>query len=246
VQISVLSQFCRYLSTAWRKLRVEDLVLSQFCRYLTTAWRKLRVEDLEEPSQRRERLFGLTRNMARDPSGMLYCELPTGGAFVASPNEVRKKEFLVDSGASFHMAWNEEDLICYGDDVRNYTEPPISSFGGFGPGSIKVTRSGYFKSDRILLHGILLADRAQVNLVSVGQLTHQYCINMQMDHEKVIITNQSDGAQIGGGIMNECHHYVLEYFLPGGGLYGPLRRRSNNWFGKSHFTRPPQRIFRRG
>ena len=177
---------------------------------------------------------------ARDRSGNLYCKLPVG-AFPASTNEVRRKEFLVDSGASFHMMWNKEDLIPYGDNLRNYTEPPIRSFGGIGPGSVEVTRSGYFKSDKIMLHGILLADKAWVNLVSVGQLSLQYDVDVVMNDE-VIITNRSDGAQIGGGEMNECHHYVLEYFQPpGGGPYGPLLRCSNNMFGKFNGP-PPKRI----
>jgi hypothetical protein len=69
--------------------------------------------------------------------------------------------------------------------------------------------------NKIMLDGVLLAPEAQANLVSVGQLSIYYGVQLEMDEVGVVIKKRQDGVQIGGGRMLN-NLYVLEYFLPGG------------------------------
>jgi hypothetical protein len=52
--------------------------------------------------------------------------------------------------------------------------------------------------NKIMLDGVLLALEAQANLVSVGQLSNQYDVNVKMDDEGVVIKKRRDGVQVGG------------------------------------------------
>ncbi|CAD6255387.1 unnamed protein product [Miscanthus lutarioriparius] len=158
-----------------------------------------------------KRLFGLSRfDATTDPTGY---HLPAGAFPASSTNAARREEFLLDSGASFHMTWNEWILIPYPKDLKDHTEPPTRRFGGI-IGSIAVKASGYLSSDKIKLDGVLLAPDSRMNLVSVGQLSIQYEVNVEMDDKGFVIKKKQGGVQIGGGKM--IHHlYVLEYLNPG-------------------------------
>jgi hypothetical protein len=86
--------------------------------------------------------------------------------------------------------------------------------------------------NKIMLDGVLLALEAQANLVSVGQLSNQYDVNVKMDDEGVVIKKRRDGVQVGGGKMLESHHFVLQYFRPEG-LFAHLDTPHPKIFGKS-------------
>ncbi|XP_066336170.1 uncharacterized protein [Miscanthus floridulus] len=169
----------------------------------------------ESSNEHNRRLFGLSRfDATTDPTGYWRRQLPAR-AFPTSTNAARHEDFLVDSGASFHTTWKESILFPYPRHLHDHTKPPTLSLGGIAAGSIAVTRSGYLNGDNIMLDGVLLALQAQANLVSVGQLSIYYGVQVEMDEVGVVIKKKQDGVQIGGGRMLN-NLYVLEYFLPGG------------------------------
>nr|BBD82478.1 hypothetical protein [Oryza sativa Indica Group] len=139
-----------------------------------------------------------------------------GKAFVTSANEYRRPdEFLLDSGACFHLTWNGNILFPYPQHLHNYTQPPIASINGVVPGtSINVEGTGYLNSNNIQLDGVLLAPGSQVNLVSVGQLGTQYGVSTVFrEHEVKIKT--ACGEEIGSGRrMWPSYLFVLESFQP--------------------------------
>jgi len=160
-----------------------------------------------------KQLFGLSRfDSTTDRTGYRCFQLPAE-AFPTSTT-TRLEEFLVDSGASLHVTWKGFILFHYPQYLWNHTKPPTRSFEGIA-GSVAVTRSGYLNGDNIMLDGVLLAPDSRMNLVSVGQLSIQYGVRVEMDDLGVIIMKR-DGVQIGGGKMLGNHLYVLEYFQPGG------------------------------
>ncbi|CAL4990573.1 unnamed protein product [Urochloa decumbens] len=192
----------------------------------------------QESSQ--ESLFGLSRfDMTTDPTGYWRRQLPAGAFPTSTGTETRLQEFLVDSGASFHVTWKESVLFPYPQHLGKHTKPPVPYFGGVGPGRINVSRSGYLNGDNIMLDGVLLALQSRMNLVSVGQLSHQYNVDVHMGQEGVTIRRLLDGVQIGGGKMKNNHLYVLEYFQPER-LYAHSAGPHPNIFGKRHFSRPSQ------
>ncbi|CAN6226619.1 unnamed protein product [Urochloa humidicola] len=186
-----------------------------------------------------ETLFGLSRfDMIADPTGYWRRQLPAGAFPTSTSTETRLAEFLVDSGASFHVTWKESVLFPYPQHLAKHTKPPVPCFGGVGPGRIDVTRSGYLNGDKIMLDGVLLALQSRMNLVSVGQLSHQYNVDVHMGQEGVTIKRLLDGVQIGGGKLKNNHLYVLEYFQPER-LYAHSAGPHANIFGKSHFSSRP-------
>jgi len=121
--------------------------------------------------------------------------------------------------------------------LKSVLKPPTRFFGGI-VGSIAVTRSGYLNGDNIMLDGVLLAPESRMNLVSVGQLSIQYKVQVEMDKVGVVIKKQQDGIQIGGGKMLNNHQYVLEYFQPGGGLFAHSPIPHFKIFGRRRPGRP--------
>lgn len=170
-----------------------------------------------------------------DPTGYWRRQLPAG-AFPSSTNAARPEEFLVDSGASFHATWNESILFPYPQHLQDHTKPPTRRFGGI-VGSIAVTRSGYLNGNNIMLDGVLLALQSRMNLVSVGQLSIQYGVQVEMDDEGVVIRKKQDRVQIGGGRMLNNHLYVLEYFQPPERLFAHSPTPHSRIFGR---RRPAQ------
>ncbi|CAD6255386.1 unnamed protein product [Miscanthus lutarioriparius] len=118
-----------------------------------------------------------------DPTGY---HLPARAFPASSTNAARREEFLLDSGASFHTTWNEWILIPYPNGLKDHTEPPTRRFGGIS-GSVAVKTSGYLSIDKIKLDGVLLAPDSRMNLVSVGQLSIQYEVNVEMDDKGFVI-----------------------------------------------------------
>lgn len=146
----------------------------------------------------------------------------------------RREEFLVDSGASFHATWKKSVLFPYPPHLQKHTKPPTRSFGGI-VGSIAVTRSGYLNDDNIMLDGVLLAPESRMNLVSVGQLSVQYGVQVEMDEEGVVIKKKLD-VMVEDGMLNN-HQYVLEYFQPAEPLYADRPTHHFKIFGR---RRPAQ------
>ncbi|KAL6653644.1 hypothetical protein ACP70R_008568 [Stipagrostis hirtigluma subsp. patula] len=179
----------------------------------------------ESPKVVHAGMFGLSRFDANEP---LYFRR---GAFPTSANEPRDNGFLLDSGACFHVTWNESVLFPYPDRLLRHTRPPISSLGGIfrsanGVGSISVKRSGYLNGDKLMLDGVLLAPDSQMNLISLGQLVCQYEVAFEIG-TSVTIKRLVDGVQVGSGTMKQgSHHYVLEHFNPG---YLYAQTQSNTW-----------------
>jgi hypothetical protein len=138
----------------------------------------------------------------------------------------------VDSGASFHATWNGRILFPYRPDLQNHYKPPTPCFEGIA-GSVAVTKSGYLNGDKIMLDGVLLAPESRMNLVSVGQLSIQYDVEVVMDHKGVVIKNNQDGRPIGGGKMLNNHVYVLEEFKPPEDIFAHLKEPHPNIFGNS-------------
>jgi len=134
------------------------------------------------------------------------------------------------------MTWNEWILIPYPKGLKDHTEPPTQRFGGIS-GSIAVKTSGYLSIDKIKLDGVLLAPDSRMNLVSVGQLSIQYEVNVEMDDKGFVIKKKQGGVQIGGGKMIDYHLYVLEYFKPGG-LFAESPTPDFKIFGRSRPGRP--------
>ncbi|KAL6654588.1 hypothetical protein ACP70R_008053 [Stipagrostis hirtigluma subsp. patula] len=170
-------------------------------------------EGLEESYKVHSDLFGLSRFDVNEP---LYFRR---GAFPTWANEPRENDFLLDSGACFHVTWNESVLFPYPYHLHRHTRPPISSLGGIfksadGAGSIDIIGSGYLNG-KIMLDGVLLAPDSTMNLVSVGQLTCQYGVAVEFGPSSFIIKRLMDGVKVGSGYMRSWgHHYVVEHFRP--------------------------------
>lgn len=84
-----------------------------------------------------------------------------------------------------------------------------------------------------MLDGVLLVLEAQANLVSIGQLSVQYDVEVIMDDEGVVVKKKRDGVQVGGGKMLDSHHYVLQYFRAEEGLFAHRYTPHPKIFGRS-------------
>nr|BBF89311.1 putative NBS-LRR class RGA [Oryza barthii]BBF89316.1 putative NBS-LRR class RGA [Oryza barthii] len=190
----------------------------------------MKEEQEEEEEERRVRMgmFGLSRHLKDD----MYS---TGAFSTLANDEHRPGEFLVDSGACFHLTWNKSVLYEYPEHLRNFARPPIDSIGGILAGSINVTESGYLNSE-IMLDGVLLAPNSTLNLVSVGQLVRQYGVKVEMCMD-VKIWKPTGGPPIGSGEMNRRsqHPYVLKKFQPGR-LFVDSPPPHTNFFGEDFFN----------
>uniref|UniRef100_J3NA82 Uncharacterized protein n=1 Tax=Oryza brachyantha TaxID=4533 RepID=J3NA82_ORYBR len=152
-------------------------------------------------------------------------------AFVTSGNERRHStEFLLDSGACFHLTWNSAILFPYPPHLQNSTRSPIESIGGVGPGSpIRVEGTGYLNGNMIKLDAVRLAPRSEANLVSISQLGLQYGVSTEFGRHGVVEIKAAFGTVIGTG-RRRNHHFVLERLEPGI-LYAQQTVPCINFFG---------------